>query len=154
MQKFNLSVDMGGGIILQGYLYEDLPLAAAVKAAALQVDQSADQARTSIVGGSLRLAEYEMAEQQAAAYKAADFLGEVPVMVQAVVDADGVGAQEAAEAMLAEAEAWRGALCEIRAIRLKGKAQVLKATSHAEAEILADAAMAAIRDSVVGISIA
>ncbi|MDM9557378.1 hypothetical protein QU926_27565 [Pseudomonas asiatica] len=154
MQKFNLSVDMGGGIVLQGYLYEELPLAAAVKAAALQIDQSADQARTSIIGGSLRVVEYEMAEQQAAAFKAADFQGDVPVMVQAVVDAEGVEAQEAAEAMLAEAAAWRGALCEIRAIRLKGKAQVLKANSHAEAEGLADAAIAAIRDSIAGITTA
>jgi len=154
MQKLNLSVDMGGGIMLQGYIYEDLPLEAALKAAAMQVDQSADQARASIIGGSLRVVEYEMAEKEAAAFKAADFQGEVPPTVQAVVDAQGIGAQEAAEGILAETAAWRGALCEIRAARLKGKAEVLKATSHAEAERLADAAIAAIRDSIAGITTA
>jgi hypothetical protein len=71
-----------------------------------------------------------------------------------VVDAQGLQPQEAAEGVLAETAAWRSALSEIRAARLKGKAQVLKATSHAEAEGLADTAIAAIRGSIAGISIA
>ncbi|MGO8624714.1 hypothetical protein ACC817_36275, partial [Rhizobium ruizarguesonis] len=53
--------------------------------------------------------------------------------------------QAAAELILAESAAWRGALCEIRAARLMGKQAMLKATTHVEAEGYADTAIDAIR---------
>lgn len=52
---------------------------------------------------------------------------------------------------MAEAAKWKEALYAIRAARLKGKLQALKAATHDEAEAIADAAIAAINASVVGV---
>jgi hypothetical protein len=99
----------------------------------------------------LRAIENQLAEDEAKAFKLAGYAGDVPLTVQAVVDAEGVQPLEAAESILQEAQAWRTALCSIRAARLKGKVEVLKATTHAQAEAYADTAINAIRASVVGV---
>lgn len=150
MQKQNLSI-VYGETMFTGFNYEDLPLPAAVLAAAQQIDLTADQARASVVVDALRVVEYEMAEREAQTFKAAGYQGAVPPTVQAQVDAAGMTPQEAADSILVEASAWRGALYEIRAARLKGKQAALKAETHAEAELMADTAIAAIRASVVGV---
>lgn len=144
MQKNSLNVVFGGNNYV-GFDFELLPLAAALIVAAQQIEQAADQARTLVLGDSLRAVEYQMAEADAKTFMVAGFDGEVPATVQAVVDASEVSPQAAAELILAESAAWRGALCEIRAARLKGKQAMLKATTHAEAEGYADTAIDAIR---------
>lgn len=144
MQKNNLNILFGDGNYL-GYAFEALPVGAALLVAAQQIEQAADQARAAVLGDPLRAVEYQMAESDAKAFMVAGFDGEVPATVQAVVDASEVSPQAAAELILAESAAWRGALCEIRAARLKGKQAMLKATTHAEAESYADTAIDAIR---------
>ena len=144
MQKNNLNILFGDGNYL-GYEFEALPVGAALLVAAQQIEQAADQARAAVLGDPLRAVEYQMAEADAKAFMVAGFDGEVPATVQAVVDASEVSPQAATELILAESAAWRGALCEIRAARLKGKQAMLKATTHAEAESYADTAIDAIR---------
>ncbi|MVF49719.1 hypothetical protein F9Z43_10380 [Pseudomonas monteilii] len=144
MQKNNLNILFGDGNYL-GYEFEALPVGAALLVAAQQIEQAADQARASVLGDPLRAVEYQMAEADAKAFMVAGFDGFVPATVQAVVDASEVSPQAAAELILTESAAWRGALCEIRAARLKGKQAMLKATTHAEAESYADTAIDAIR---------
>lgn len=144
MQKNNLNILFGDGNYL-GYEFEALPVGAALLVAAQQIEQAADQARASVLGDPLRAVENQMAEADAKAFMVAGFDGLVPATVQAVVDASEVSPQAAAELILAESAAWRGALCEIRAARLKGKQAMLKATTHAEAESYADTAIDAIR---------
>jgi hypothetical protein len=150
MQKQNLTITYGD-TVFNGFNFEALPLPAALQVAVQQIDLTADQARASVVGDALRVVEYEMAESEATAFQAAGFEGEVPLTVQATVDAEGVTPQQAAESILSEAATWRTALCQIRAARLKGKQTVLKAGSHAEAEVMADSAINAIRASVPGV---
>lgn len=153
MQKQNLSI-IYGTTSYTGFDFEALPLPAARLVAAEQIDQSADLCRIGVVGDSLRAVEFQMAEDDAKAFQAAGFAGQVPATVQATVDALDITPQEAAESILQESAAWRTALCEIRAARLKGKQAVLKAESHAEAEKLTDAAISEIRLSVIGVSAA
>lgn len=150
MQKQNLSITYGA-TTYNGFSFEDLPLAAALQVAIQQIDSSADQARAGVVGDALRVVEYQMAEDEARAFEAAGFEGAVPATVQATVDAEGVSPQSAAESILAEADAWRGAMCKIRAARLTGKQAVLGAATHADAERLTDTAIAEIRASVAGV---
>lgn len=150
MRKESLNITFDGNNYA-GFEYERLPLGAARLYAAQQIDEAADNARVGVVGNSLRVVEYQLAEQEAKAFQAAGFEGAVPATVQAWVDAAGLSPQEAAESILAEAAAWKGALYTIRAARLKGKQQALSAPSHDEAETIADAAIAEINASVVGV---
>ncbi|MCE0963543.1 hypothetical protein [Pseudomonas putida] len=151
MQKNTLNVVFGGSNYI-GFDFDNLPVGAALLVAAQQIEQAADQARTVVLGDPLRAIEYQMAEQEAKAYKLAGFDGDVPPTVQAVVEASEVEPQAAAELVLAESAAWREALCAIRAARLKGKQAMLKATTHAEAEAHADTAINAIRAIAQGFS--
>ncbi|NTY91982.1 hypothetical protein [Pseudomonas putida] len=147
MQKTNLNV-VYGDTTYPGFDFENLPLPVAVVAAQQQIEQVADQARASVLGDPLRAIENQLAEDEAKAFKQAGYAGDVPLTVQALVDAQGVEPMEAAEAILQEAQAWHAAVCSIRAARLKGKVEVLKATTHAQAEAYADTAINAIRASV------
>lgn len=151
MRKDNLNVTFNGNNYTGFEKYELLPLGAALLYAALQIDEAADNARVAVVGNSLRAIEYQLAEQEALAFQAAGFEGPVPATVQAWVDAAGLEPQAAAESILTEAAAWKGALYAIRAARLKGKQEALKAATHDEAEAIADVAIAAINASVVGV---
>jgi hypothetical protein len=151
MQKNTLNVVFGGSNYI-GFDFDNLPVGAALLVAAQQIEQAADQARTVVLGDPLRAVEYQMAEQEARAYKLAGFDGDVPATVQAVVEASDVEPKAAAELVLAESTAWREALCAIRAARLKGKQAMLKATTHVEAEAHADTAINAIRAIAQGFS--
>ncbi|MFB4403653.1 hypothetical protein, partial [Pseudomonas inefficax] len=118
-----------------------LPIGAALLVAQQQIEQAADQARSAVLGDPLRAIENQLAEDEAKAFKLAGYAGDVPLTVQALVDAQGVEPLEAAEAILLEAQTWHAAVCSIRAARLKGKVEVLKATTHAQAEAYADTAI-------------
>ena len=150
MRKESLNITLNGENFT-GYKFAELPLAAALLIAAEQIDDAADNARVAVVGNSLRVVEYQLAEQEAQAFKAVGFEGPVPGTVQAWVDAADLSPQAAAESILTEAAAWKGALYAIRAARLKGKIQALKAASHDAAEAIADEAIAAINASVSGV---
>ncbi|MGA4453354.1 hypothetical protein [Pseudomonas fortuita] len=150
MRKDSLNITFNGNNYI-GFDFALLPLGAAQLCAAQQVEEAADNARIAVMGSSLIYIEYQLAEDEARAFKEAGFEGDVPTTVQAWVDATDVTPQEAAESMLAEAAAWKKAVCAIRATRLVGKQKALKAGSHDEAEAIADQAIAAINASVVGI---
>lgn len=150
MRKESLNIAYQGNNY-NGFEFTQLPLGAALLCAVLQIEEAADNARAAVVGNSLRVVEYQLAEQEALAFQAAGFEGDVPAAVQAWVDAAGLSPQAAAESILTEATAWKGALYAIRAARLKAKQQALKAASHDEAEAIADVAIAAINASVVGV---
>ncbi|MDD2056331.1 hypothetical protein N5D52_10130 [Pseudomonas sp. GD03860] len=134
-----------------GYDYMALPLGAALAVATQQIEQCADQSRSAVLGDPLRAVEYRLTADEAERFAAADYAGPVPPTVQAWMDAAGLEAQTATDDILTEARAWKAAIYAIRAERLKGKQAVLKATSHAEAERLADAAITAIRTCIVGV---
>lgn len=144
MQKNSLNVVYGGNNYA-GFDFERLPLPAALIVAAQQIEQAADQARAAVLGDPLRAVEYQLAEAEAKSYMQAGFDGEVPPTVLALVDAASIEPKAAAEQILAESLAWRNAVCQIRAARLKGRQAMLAASSHEEAEERADAAISAIR---------
>jgi len=150
MQLQNINVVHGGQSYV-GFSFASLPLAAALVVAAQQIDQAADVARYDVLGDSLRALEYERAAIEAEAFAAGGYTGDMPPSVQAWADAAELEPKAAADSIITEAEAWRTALYAIRAVRLAGKQRVLKATSHDAAEALADTAIAAIRESIVGV---
>ncbi|MNJ18964.1 hypothetical protein D3C77_132790 [compost metagenome] len=150
MQTTNLNVTYGDSVYA-GFDFDGLPLGAARMSAAFQIDQVADQARRSVLGDSLRALEYQLTAQEARAFMAANYERAVPPTVQAWMDAVGKDAKSATADILAEASDWEGALHKIRAARLKGKHEVLQASSHAEAEVIADEAIAAIRAGIQGV---
>lgn len=150
MRKESLNITFDGNNY-NGFDFKSLPLGAARLIAAQQVDEAADNARVAAVGNSLRVLEYQLAEQEAKAFQAAEFAGDTPASVQAWADAAGLSPQAAAENILVQAAAWKTALYTVRAARLAGKQAALKAANHDEAEALADAAIAKINASVVGL---
>ena len=150
MQKTFLNVVYGDNTY-NGFDFDALPIGAALLVAQQQIEQAADQARSAVLGDPLRSIENQLTEDEAKAFKLAGYAGDVPLTVQALVDAQGVEPMEAAEAILQEAQAWHAAVCSIRAARLKGKVEVLKASNHAQAEAYADTAINAIRASVPGV---
>ncbi|PWY44427.1 hypothetical protein [Pseudomonas sp. RW405] len=152
MQTRNLSIDFGG-VFYAGYNYESLPIGAALLVAVNQIDQAADVARASVINDPLRALEHQRAADEARAFQQAGYAGDTPAYVKAWADAAGLEPQEAADSILAKAKAWDDALLSLRALRLKGKQDVQKATTHAEAEAIADVAIAAIKESVQGLGL-
>lgn len=150
MQKTNLSIEFDGKTY-SGFDFAALPLAAATQVACQQIDQAADAARRAVLGDSLRALEYQLTAQEATTFAAADYSGDVPPTVQAWMDAAGLDAKDAADSILAKAAAWKKALYELRALRLKGKQDVLKAATHDGAEAIADVAISSIHASVQGV---
>lgn len=150
MQTTNLSIEFEGRTYL-GSNFSTLPLAAAMLVASRQIDQAADAARRAVLGDSLRAVEYQVTANEASAFAAAGYSGEVPPTVQAWMDAAGLEAKAATDSILAEASAWKQALYQLRALRLKGKQDVLKVASHEAVEAVADAAISAIHASVQGV---
>lgn len=134
-----------------GFDFAALPLGAARVAASEQVDQAADAARRALAGDTLRALEHQTAATEAEAFAQANYTGDAPPSVQAWMDAADLDAQAATESILAKAQAWQLALYAIRAARLKGKQDLLKAPSHVAMEAIADQAIAAIQASIDGV---
>ncbi len=105
-----------------------------------RIDHEADAARLKIAGDPLRVIEYQKAEEEAAAYKAAGYTGTVPPMVLSWAEAKGWTSQQATDDILAVAAAWRQALYSLRDIRLKGKESTKATTTESAANTAADAA--------------
>ncbi|MDG9890421.1 hypothetical protein [Pseudomonas juntendi] len=150
MQKTNLSIELDGKTY-NGFDFAGLPLAAAAQVACRQIDQAADTARRAVLGDTLRALEYQLTAQEATAFAAGNYSGDVPPTVQAWMDAANLEAKPATDSILAEADAWKKALYELRALRLKGKQDVLKEATHDAVESIADVAINAIHASVQGI---
>ncbi|MEN3030297.1 hypothetical protein [Chromobacterium amazonense] len=149
MQK-NITITFEG-IQYVGFAFDALPLSAAKMAACQQIDAAADDARRAVLGDPLRAVEYQRAEAEAAAFKAAGYKGAMPPCVQSWADAAGLEPQAAADSILGEAAAWNKALHQLRAIRLRAKQAVLKSADHTVVEAIATCAMNEIRAEVVGV---
>lgn len=134
-----------------GFDFSELPLGAALEAACQQIDLAADSARRILAGDSLRALEHQTAADEAKAFALAEYAGAAPPSVQAWMDAAELDAKDATDSILTKAQAWQGALLAIRVARLKGKQDVLKATTHAAMEAIADQSIAAIKAGVEGV---
>jgi hypothetical protein len=84
------------------------------------IDASADAIIRATIGD--RGEEYSQAEADAQAFAAVDYTGDVPLSIAIWMQTSGMSAQAATDDILAQAEAWRGALMQIRAARLQAKA--------------------------------
>ena len=134
-----------------GFDFATLPLGAALEVACQQIDLAADTARRALVSDALRAQEHQTAAEEAKAFAQADYVGEAPPSVRAWMVAADLDAQAATDSILAKAHEWQTAMYAIRAARLKGKQDVLKSTTHAAIEVIADQAVAAILASVEGV---
>jgi len=105
------------------------------------IDSLADQRRYNFVGDAGRAIEYQEARIQAQAYKDAGYAGDVPSYVQSGMAA-GQSAQESADAILAMAASWLGALDEIRKIRLATKAEINSAPDLAAVDAARESGVA------------
>lgn len=119
----------------------------------LKIDGEADSARLRIAGDPLRAIEYQLAEQEASAYRTAGYTGTVGGTVQSWADAKGWTAQAAADDILAVAAAWNQALYALRDIRLKSKEMVRAASDESAATTDADTAIAQIQAVLTGMGL-
>ena len=110
-----------------------------------QIDAVADQVRRELAGDPLRVAEYDRAAQEASAYQAAGYSGEVPASVLSWAQAKAWSPQAAAEDILRAARQWEAALYGLRDQRLKTKEAIRSATDEANAQALADDGQQALR---------
>lgn len=100
-----------------------VPSAASIKAANIKkIDADVDAIYAQAVGN--RSLEYTTAEAQAQAYKDAGYTGTVPNFVASWVTASGLTATAAADNILGQAVAWRGAVAAIRSNRLMAKTKI------------------------------
>lgn len=93
----------------------------------------------------MRVAEYDRAAQEASAYQAAGYSGEVPASVLSWAQAKAWSPQAAAEDILRAARQWEAALYGLRDQRLKTKEAIRSATDQASAQALADGGQQALR---------
>ncbi len=84
-----------------------------------KIDADTDAIYLAVQGN--RGPEYQLAETDAVAYKAAGYTGTVPASVQSWATAKAQTAQWSADDILTTATAWRGAQASIRANRLARK---------------------------------
>ncbi|QOK96828.1 phage tail protein [Ralstonia pseudosolanacearum] len=110
-----------------------------------QLDAAADVVRLAVVGDPLRVVEYQRAAEEAQAYQAAGYAGDVPLTVKSAADATGSTARAAADEILAMHGAWNKAMYDIRARRLAGKEDIRKAVSESTASAAAERALASVR---------
>ena len=103
-----------------------------------------DAAVAAIYAGFGRFeAEYMLREQQAKAYKAAGYKGDVPVQVAAFATPAGKTPREAADIIIAQSEQLRGALSQLGVLRMR-KYEVMQAADLGKAQAVADEVLAAI----------
>ena len=112
------------------------PSAAEVKVANLRrVDADVDAIYAAAIGN--RATEYSEAEAQANAFKSAGYAGTAPAYVASWLANNTKGfstAQQAADDIIAQANAWRGAAASIRANRLLAKKNITTDVTTAMAQ--------------------
>jgi hypothetical protein len=115
---------------------ERAPLDDQVVAAIDRIDSAADAARMAVIAKQTNTPEYQRAEAQARAFKAAGYpAGDVPRNVAGWVAAkwrDEMTAQQAADDIIATADRWYQLLDDIRDMRLAAKEDVRHAANPAE----------------------
>ena len=118
-----------------------------------RIDAAADKSRGAVAGDPLRAVEYDRARAEAEAFKAANYQGSVPRMVAAWA-INGRTARQAADSILAEANAYTEALYLIRETRLQAKEQIraaILAGNIEQAQDIANETVASIEAAVAGI---
>ncbi|WP_198414652.1 hypothetical protein [Chromobacterium phragmitis] len=133
MNFYNITVTYGD-MTYAGYEFDQLPFGAAKAATGMLIDEAADFARRRILSDSFRVLEYARAASEAAAFKAADYQGEMPRSVKSWAEAAKLAPKEAADSILRKAAMWDDAMYEIRDLRLKGKARALATENHEAAK--------------------
>ena len=103
----------------------------------VNIDVEADIIRTRVVGDPVRVFEYQWAETEANAYKAAGYTGTVPVSVSSWATAKGWTPQQACDDILVAAATFRSVMAAIRNTRLIGKEQIRAADGD---EVVAETA--------------
>lgn len=135
-----------GYTVVNGALVAPAPPTLEVVQATLcsTVDAAADAVYLAIGGPTPgRLAEYQQANTDANAFKAAGYAGAVPDTVSCWAQANaGWTNQQAADDIIATAAKWTAALQAIRSARLLGKAAINAAANQADAETAATTAIA------------
>lgn len=113
-----------------------------------QVDAARDAAYATIGGNNAgRIQEYTMARDDAMAYRAAGYTGDIPVGVSSWVTPNRT-AQQAADGIIATADSWTAFVGAVRSYTLPGKYAVNMATDEASARSAADQAIASIAAAV------
>ena len=114
--------------------------------AARAIDAAAERAREPWLVAPGQALTYREKEQQARSYASAGYAGAVPPLVQLEVDASGgaVTAKQAADAIIAAADAARAALTAIELERRKGMLAVRKARTEKTIHAARDAAVQAL----------
>jgi hypothetical protein len=100
----------------------------------LQIDADADALIRSVIGE--RASQYESAEREALAYKAAGYTGTVPPKVQAWATAKNQTAQWAADSQIETAAIWRNSENDLYAKRLLLKEQTRNTTDITELDLI------------------
>lgn len=104
-----------------------------------------DEAAAQVYGRFTRFdQEYVVREEQALAYRAAGYAGEVPRQVAAFAAPAGLPAQQAADTILSQAAMLRGAIEQLGELRMR-KYEVYAAATVAEKLATRDAVLTAIR---------
>ena len=117
------------------FTLKSIPVAAEARAAfILQIDADTDSLIRSVIGE--RGSEYELAEKEAAAFKAAGYPVTVPSSVSAWATAKGWTAKAAADSIIATAANWRSAQSTLRAERLLRKEQARTAVDAAALDVV------------------
>lgn len=118
---------------------ETLPLVDLILRTIRQIDQASDGARARILAEPTNTEEYRPTATDAAAFKAAGYIGPVPLGVSTYTYAKrrlGWTDQQATDDILATADRWINALWYIRRHRLNMKELVRDATTTHEVELL------------------
>lgn len=110
----------------------------AIKAqAAIDIDNQAGLTRgkyiTDVPG---QAATYLLKADQATKYKAGNYQGAIPGLVQSEATARGISAQQAADDIIAEQDQWVALTTGVETIRRLGKVNVKKATSPQAVETI------------------
>ena len=104
------------------------------------LDLKADTQRAKFVGDPARAFEYQEAEKQALEYKANNYTGLVPDMVESGRMDGSISAEQSANTIIYMSNIYRYALTEIRKIRLSAKTRINNSETIEEAnEILEQA---------------
>lgn len=121
------------------------PPAAAIIRAVIDIDKVADEIRYKFIGDAARIKEYDTANQEATAFKAGGYAGDVPQSIKSWAEAKEWTNQAAADDILATAAAWNAVLYSIRDVRLKGKESVRSAVSMEDLETKLSSTIEALR---------
>lgn len=117
--------------------------------AARTIDAAAGQIVHDVVDG--RVEEYRQAEEEARAWKASGYTGQAPAGVATWSAASGMDPDDACDNIIAQADAWRAALMQIRGARLSAKA--VAAQGNVEQALAQWAAFEAAIRQALGISV-